>query len=126
MNIFELRFVNIGLFFLLIFSSGYWLHHSGKPYGAVLFNAHKLICLAVFIFLIVNISRMNRGTPLSALEFTVCVVSGLLFVATIVSGGLVSIDKSWPTFVPILHKLLPYLTMLSTAVSLYLLFRQKG
>lgn len=126
MNILQLRFVNTGLFFLLILASGLWLRHSGKPYSAILFNVHKLIGLAVFIFLIVNISRMNRGTPLSALELTACVASGLLFVATIVSGGLVSIDKSWPTFVPILHKLLPYLTMLSTAVSLYLLFRQKG
>jgi len=62
---------------------------------------------------------------LSALELSVCAVSGLLFAATIVSGGLVSIDKSWPAFVPILHKLFPYLTVLSTAFSLYFLLRQR-
>jgi hypothetical protein len=125
MNILQLRFVNTGLFFLLILASGLWLRHSGKPYGAILFNVHKLIGLAVFIFLIVNISRMNQGTPLSALELIACAVSGLFFVATIVSGGLVSVDKSWPTFVPILHKLLPYLTVLSTITSLYFLFKQR-
>jgi len=125
MNIFQLRFLNTGLFFGLILASGLWLRHSGKPYGAVLFNAHKLIALAVFILLIVNISRMNQGTPLSALELSVCAVSGLLFAATIVSGGLVSIDKPWPAFVPILHKLFPYLTVLSTAFSLYFLLRQR-
>jgi hypothetical protein len=124
-NIFQLRFVNTGLFFLLILASGLWLRHSGKPYGAVLFNVHKLIGLGVFIFLVLNIRLISQGAPLSALELTACVVSGLLFIATIVSGGLASIDRPWPAFVPLLHKLLPYLTVLSTAGSLYLLFRQR-
>jgi hypothetical protein len=125
MNIFELRFVNAGLFFLLIFASGFWLSHSGKPYGAVLFNLHKLIGLAVFVFLAVSTYRINRGTPLSGLELTACIISAIFFIAAIISGGLASIDKSWPAIVPLVHKLLPYLTLLSTTISLYLLLRHK-
>lgn len=125
MNIFALRFVNAGLFFLLIFASGFRLSHSGKPYGTVLFNLHKLIGLAVFIFLAVSMYRINRGTPLSGLELTACIISALFFIATIISGGLASIDKSWPAVIPLLHKLLPYLTLLSTTMSLYLLLTHK-
>ncbi|RPJ18617.1 MAG: hypothetical protein EHM33_31710 [Chloroflexi bacterium] len=125
MNVFQLRFVSAGLFFLLILPSGLWLRHAGKPYGFILFNLHKLIGLGVFIFLAVNIYRMNQAAPLSTLELTAWIATGLFFVATIVSGGLVSIDKSWPAVVPILHKLLPYLTVLATTISLYLLFRQR-
>ncbi len=125
MNIFQLRFVNIGLFFLLIFVSGYWLHHSGKPYGAILFNIHKLIGLGLFVLLVVRIYQLNLTTPLSWLQWIICVVAALFFIATIVFGGLVSIDKTMPTFVSLAHKLLPYLTLLSTAFSLYLLLVQK-
>ncbi len=126
MNIFQLRFVNIGLFFLLIFSSGYWLHHSGKPYGAILFNVHKLIGFGLFVLLIIRIYQLNHTTPLSAVEWIVCAVAGLFFLATIVFGGLVSIDKPMPALVSLAHKLLPYLTLLSTAYSLYLLLRYKS
>lgn len=125
MNIFELRFVNIGIFFLLIFSSGYWLHHAAKPYGAILFNVHKLIGFGLFVFLVVRIYQLNHATPLSAVEWLAFVVAGLFFIATIVFGGLVSIDKPMPAVVSLAHKLLPYLTVVSTAISLYLLLRHK-
>jgi len=125
MNIFQLRFVNIGLFFLLIFASGFWLNHSGKPYGFLLFNVHKLIGFGTFVFLAVRIYQINQAAPLSALELTACMVAGLFFLATIVFGGLVSIGKPMPAGVSLSHKLLPYLTVLSTTLSLYLLLRHK-
>ncbi len=125
MNIFQLRFANIGLFFLLIFASGYWLHHSGKPYGAILFNVHKLIGFGLFVLLVVRIYQLNLTTPLSPLEWVPCGIAALFFIATIVFGGLVSVDKPWPAITSLAHKLLPYLTLLSTAFSLYLLLRQK-
>ena len=130
MNIVQLRFVSTGLFLLLIFPSGLWLSSSGKPYSAILFNLHKLIGLALFIFLFVNIYRRNHAAPLSTMELTACFVAGLLFIATIVSGGLVSMDtpalaggarETMPVSIAILHKLLPYLTLLAMTVSLFLL-----
>ncbi len=125
MNILQLRFVNAGIIFLLIFASGYWLHHSGKPYGALLFNVHKLIGFGLFVFLIVSLYRLNRAAPLSAGEWIACLAAGLIFLATIVFGGLVSIDKPLPAFVSQLHKLLPYFTVLFTAASIYLLLGRR-
>jgi hypothetical protein len=125
MNPLQLRFVSAGLFFLLILPSGLWLSHSGKPYSAILFNAHKLIGFGLFVFLAINVYRVNQATPLSALELTACLVAASFFLATIVTGGLVSIDKVMPTTVSLMHKLFPYLTVLSTVASLYLLLRQK-
>lgn len=125
MNIFQLRFVNAGIIFLLIFASGYWLHHSGKPYGAILFNVHKLIGFGMFVFLAIKIYQFNQATPLSTMEWMVSLAAGLFFVATIVFGGLVSIDKPMPAAVSLMHKLLPYLTALSTVTGLYLLLGRK-
>jgi hypothetical protein len=125
MNLFQLRFENIGLFFLLIFSSGYWLHHSGKPYGALLFNVHKLIGFGLFVFLIVRFFQINHTTPLSVGQWMAWIIAALFFLATIIFGGLVSIDKAMPPIVSLLHKLLPYLTVFSTVFGLYLLLRHK-
>ena len=120
MNAFPSEFISAGLFFLFIFLFGFWLKRAGKPYNAILFNIHKLVGLGALVFLGITINRINQATPLSALEMTACAVTGLLFICTIVSGGLVSIDKPMPSAITMMHKLFPYLTVLSTAATLYL------
>jgi hypothetical protein len=45
----------------------------------------------------------------------------LLFLATIISGGLLSTDKAMPTAILTMHQITPFLTVLTTAVTLYLL-----
>lgn len=123
MNPLQFRLFSAGLFFLLILPSGLWMSHSGRPYSPILFNIHKLIGFGLFIFLTINVHWMNQAAPLSFLQRTACLIAGLFFLATIVTGGLVSISKAMPVVVLLSHKLLPYLTVLSTVVSLYLLLR---
>jgi hypothetical protein len=125
MNILQFRFVSAGLFFLLILPSGLWLSHSGKPYGPILFNVHKVIGFGLFVFLAINVYRMNQATPLNDLQRTACLLAALFFAVTIVTGGLVSLPKAMPGIVSLSHRLLPYLTVLSTAVSIYLLIRPR-
>ncbi len=121
----QLRIVGAGLFFLSIFLSGFWLSRSGKPYSVIIFNIHKLVSLAAVVFLIITIYQINQVAKLSAIELIASVVTGLLSLGTIVSGGLVSIDKPVPAAISMMHKLFPYLTVLSTAVTLYLLLSRK-
>lgn len=125
METFQLRFLSAGLFFLWIVPSGLWLKHAGKPYSLILFNLHKLIGLGVFVFLAINVYRLNQSAQLSTAELTACVVAGLFFVATIISGGLASIDMPIPGFLRMTHKILPYLTVLFTAASLYFLLKNE-
>jgi hypothetical protein len=125
MNILHFRFVSAGLFFLLILPSGLWLSQSGKPYGPLLFNIHKLLGFGLFVFLAINVYRVNQAAPLNALQLTACLLAALFFAATIVTGGLVSLPKAMPAVVPLFHRLLPYLTVLSTTVSIYLLVRPR-
>jgi hypothetical protein len=125
MNVLQLRLVSAGLFFLLILPSGLWLSHSGRPYSLILFNAHKLIGFGLFLFLIISVYKVDRITPLSGPQLATCLIAGLFCLATIVTGGLVTTPKAMPGVVSLSHKLLPYLTVLSTAVSLYLLLRRR-
>jgi hypothetical protein len=125
MGINQLRVIGTGLFFVFIFLSGYWLSRSGKPYGAIIFNIHKLVGLAMGVFLIVTVRQVHQVAPLGAAEIAAIVVTVLFFVGVVAAGGLLSVDKSMPVAVSMVHKLLPYVAVLSTAVTLYLLLNRK-
>lgn len=123
MNANQYRFVVAGAFFLLILLSGYWLSRSGKPYSTIVFTVHKLVALAAIVVLGVTVYRINRAGALSALELLAAIMTGLFFLGTMVTGGMLSVptDKAMPAIVHKLHQVTPYLTVLSTAVTLYLL-----
>lgn len=113
------------LFFAVIYLTGFWLTRSGRPYGAALFNIHKLVSLAAFIFLIVVAVQVNKAVGLNASGLTSTIVTGVFFIATIVSGGLLSAVESAPAVVRLIHWVAPFLTTVSTAATLYLLLVRK-
>lgn len=119
----SIRFTSAALFCLFIFVTGFWLTRSGKPYSGVLLNVHKLIALAAVVLFVIVLYRTNRATPLSAIEWVAGVAAVLSFVGLFVTGALVSIDKPMPAIVARLHHILPYLAVLATVVTLYLLGR---
>jgi hypothetical protein len=116
----QLRVVDAGLFFLFIFLSGFWLSRSGKPYSGIIYNIHKLISLAAVVFLVITIYRINQVAELSAMGLTAGVVTGLFFLGTIIAGGLLSTGKPTPAAILTMHQITPFLTVFSTAVTLYL------
>jgi len=116
----ELRVVGAGLFFLFIFLSGIWLSRSGKPLNGLILNIHKLIGLAFGVLIIITLYRMNQAGALDAMEWAAVIVTGLLFVGTVVIGGLLSTGKLVPAAVLRLHQVLSVPTVLATAAGLYL------
>jgi hypothetical protein len=121
----QLRVVGTGLFFLAIFLTGVRLTRSGKPYSMIVLTIHKLISLAAVVFLAITMYQINQVSKLSAIELTAGVVTGLFFLGTTVTGGLLSTDKPMPGVILRLHQITPLLTVLSTAVTLYLLLSRK-
>ena len=119
----QMKVVSMGAGFLVIILSGYWLSRSGKPYSTLVFTVHKLIALAAIVLLGITVYRINQAGALSAVEVLAAIVTGLFFLGTMGTGGALSIpsDKAMPAIVHKLHQVTPYLTVLSTAVTLYLL-----
>jgi hypothetical protein len=117
----SLKLIISGASFLVIFIAGFILHNSGKPYNTALFTLHKLVSIAVVIFLVSTVIKIHRVTPLTSLQIITLVITALLFLATVATGGMLSVDKVWPPVVSTIHKILPFLTLLSTSASLYLL-----
>ncbi len=121
----QLRIAGAGLFGLFIFLSGFWLSRSGKPYNDIIFTVHKLIALAAVVLFVVTLCRINRVAALSAVELAAGIVTGVFFLGLFVTGGLLSIDKPMPEIVLKLHHTIPYLAVLSTAGTLYLVLTRK-
>ena len=121
----QLRVVGAGLFFLFIFLSGFWLSRSGKPHSVIILTIHKLIGLAAGVFLVMTVYPIHQVAPLSPVEITAIVVTVLFFAGNVATGGLLSTDKTMPAVIVRLHQITPYLTVLSTAVTLYLLLSRK-
>jgi len=120
-----LRWVGAGVVFVVILLSGYGLSRSGKPYGTLVFTIHKLVAVAAVVTLGVTVYRMNRAGTLSAAGLLFAIVSGVFFIGTMATGGALSVEAATetalPAFVHKLHQVTPYLTVLSTAVTLFLL-----
>jgi hypothetical protein len=115
------RFLGAALFGLALFISGFWLSGVGKPYDQLVFNAHKLTALAAVVVFIVVLVRAGRTARLRGVAITASVVTGLFFIGLFVTGALTSALTPAPTIIRQLHHVLPYLAVLSTALTLLLL-----
>ncbi len=114
MDAMQSKAIGAGLFFLFIFLSGFWLSHSGRPLNTFIFTIHKLVAVAAVVFLAVTVYRTHQAGQLSTFELIASGVTGILFLGTIITGGLLSIDKQMPAAVLTMHQITPYLTALST------------
>jgi hypothetical protein len=121
----QLRIVGAGAFFLFIFLTGFGLNRTGKPYNGLLFNLHKLIGLGALIALILTANQIHKTAGLGPGSIAAVVITILFFVTTIIAGGLTSLAQPMPAAVTRLHKIFPYLIVLSSAATLYLLLNRK-
>ena len=119
------------LFFAFVFLFGYILNRTGKPYNSLIFNFHKLIGLALGVFLIVTVYQAFQRAPFSPIQILSLVITVGIFVILVAAGGLLAIEAggdlknispAWLAVISAIHKVLPYLAVLATAGTLYLLF----
>jgi hypothetical protein len=121
----QVRIAGVGLSFLVILFSGIWLSHLGKPYQAGLFAVHKLVGVAVGVLLAVIVYQVHQAAPLGQLRIAAIAITVLLFTGTVAAGALLSLDRPMPAVVQRLHQVVPVLTLLSSAGTLYLLLGVK-
>jgi len=108
-----------GLFFLFIFLTGFWVRSNGKPYSTTILTIHKLISLVAGVVLGFTIYQLIQAAGLSSVALTLVRVTSVLFVFTVLSGGIWSIEKTIPTPVLWIHQVTPILTLISISVMLY-------
>jgi len=109
-----------GLFFLFIFLSGLWLTRIGRPLNVAVSTLHKLISLAAGVWLLVTIYQRSQVLPLNGSEWAAVVATGLCFAGTVAAGGVLAGNQARPVAALRAHQIVPVLTALSTAATLYL------
>jgi len=119
------KFIFTGLFFLFILISGFILSRAGRPLNVLLLTVHKLISVGAVVFLAITVFKINQVSPLSPIEITASIVTLVLFVAMVATGGLLSTSKTMPVLVLKAHQIMPYLAILSTTATLYLVLIRK-
>ena len=117
------RVVVTGALLAVLLLSGFWTTRAGKPYSTLPFTIHKLSGLAAGILLAIIVYKAHQTAPLNPVEIAVVAVTVMFFAGTVVAGGLLSVNEQASTIVLKLHQVLPVLSLLSTAVTLYLLLR---
>ena len=119
------------LFFVFVFLFGYILSRTGKPYNSLIFNFHKLIGLAMGVFLIFTVYQIHQTGHFGPIQILSLVITVGIFVILVAAGGLLSIEAGGdlksisPAALAVIsgvHKVLPYVAVLTTAGTLYLLF----
>ena len=130
MDITHPNFTTTSIFFLFILLSGFWVSRSGQPYNGLIFNIHKLIGLTVGVYLIRIVHLTNQSVPLSGLQWAAIIVTALLFVVAVAAGGLLSIldtgglknlGSTMQSTIELAHKVMPYVIVVSTGLTVYLL-----
>ena len=126
----QTKFLITGSCFIFIFLFGFWLSRAGKPYNSLIFNFHKFIGLAMGAFLILTVYQAHKAIFLNPTELLVIGFTVMIFIILVTSGGLLSIEAasdqaitSQPIqiVVSLIHKVFPYLAVLATAGTLYML-----
>ena len=126
MNTLVSRLVLPGSLALLTMASGFWLSNSGKPYSTLIFTIHKLIALAAIIATAVTINQLHKTAESGqALEIGAIVITALMFLCLLASGALMSILKQVPAGISTIHHVAPYLAVISSAATFYLLASAK-
>ena len=115
----QVRVIVAGLFFVLIFLSGFVLSGSGKPYPMFLFTLHKLAALGAAVWMGIAVSKFNQVTPLTPLQWVSIWITGGLFGLMIITGGVMSAVKTTSGMIMSIHRYSPYLTLASSAWMLY-------
>ena len=113
----------IAILFLLIVISGFWLSKKDKPYPALLFNVHKLLSLATFILGFIVIYNLQKDIELSSGHILIIIGTGILFILSIVTGGLLNLDKPLYNFLKLLHRIISPTVIILTATIFYLIIK---
>jgi len=120
-----LKIISTELPFVLTIITGIWLSNSGKPLNTTIFTIHKLIALGSVIFIAIVIRNLLKNAEINNVILTLIIVAGFSVLVLFVSCAFLSLGKPVNNIRLTIHGLTPILTVITTAVTIYLLVSRK-
>ena len=107
--------------FILIMITGYRLAKVGHKDNSLLFTLHKLAALTNLILIDRMVYLHHKTEPLVIGQKTSMILLNVFFLVTIVSGALMSFEKTSIASVKIVHKISPWFSVISLGVLIYVM-----
>jgi hypothetical protein len=119
------KLIAAGILFLLTLISGLTVSHSGRPLSVGLVTIHKLIAVGTMVLIGMVVNQLYKTVDGKALiEMSIMVISGVLFLALIATGALLTREEMQLAEVVLkVHQVAPLLALSSSTATIYLLVR---
>lgn len=124
MNAIISRMALTGLLFLVTLGSGIVLSRAGKPLNSLIFTIHKLAAVAAVVFTVIIIRNFLKSIEMETTTLILVIVTGLSLLLMFASGAFLSIVKPVNSLVLTVHAVVSILTVVSTALTVYILFNR--
>jgi hypothetical protein len=121
MNTLTSKLVLSAIGFGLTLLSGLVLSNLGRPLNSLVFTLHKLIAVATLILIGLNMFNLIRAVDVRAFYLVLVALTGLLFLALVVSGAFLSFERPLPQLALRVHQIAPLLALAAAGLSLILL-----
>lgn len=116
-----LKLVLIGILFLLMIITGNRTSKSGKPYPRVLFNIHKFSSLVTVALISIVVYNLLKATEPGNQIMILVYITAAVFLNLLITGGLLTLDKSFHENVKSIHSTLPVPAFILSGLVFYLL-----
>lgn len=110
-----------GLALVFTLVTGIVLSNLGRPLNSIVFGLHKIIAVGTIVLLGLVVRNYYQTTNLQIQYIVLFVVSGLLLLTLVVTGVLLSFERPVPTAVLRIHQIVPWLTLIVSSITAYLL-----
>jgi hypothetical protein len=124
MNAVTNKLVLSGILFLTTVVSGFALVRAGRPLNSAIFSVHKIIAVAMIVLVVLSVRQLKSSAEGPTYhDVSMMILTGIFFLALIISGSLLSFDLDLPAMVSRIHQVAPVLTLASAATTIFLLSR---
>jgi len=122
----ELRIISCGILLLISIISGIWLSKLGRPLNTAVFTIHKLISILVIILMVVVIYNYQKTITIEKTEWIFIIITGFIFLITVLTGALLSFDKPVNNIILTLHRISSILVIVSSILTIYIIFSKSS
>jgi hypothetical protein len=122
------KLIAAGILFLFTLISGVIVSRSGRPLSVGLVTIHKLIAVGTVVLIGMAVNQLYKTVDGKVIiEMSVTVISGVLFLALIATGALLTREEmQLPDVVLKLHQVTPLLALVSSTITVYLMVRSSS
>ena len=110
----ETRTKIMGTLFVSSILTGLLLHITGRPLVTSIFTIHKLLALAFIITAVVMIVKLWKKAIVDSLSYVLMGVGALSFIVLLISGAILSLEKTGNEVALNIHNVATIILVIST------------